>query len=645
MSTSQNPEIPSGDPPRSDSDLGSMDELINDYKTTENSSDETNKIVDQVERALESNAGEGTSSQQNSEPGGDVEQNTEANEEGGDGEKSDSDNEDSSNVVLDEHEIMRYSIGGRCSVKILDLAGVTKKSKATGRAQKTEKWVDEISSAYDPKEDLADLQAEIGKFLPEGYSLVIPTSSQRVNQPPEGCQAFYAKQFAYGLRIPFAPLLEQVLDAFTLAPAQILPNSIGYLIAFSVLMKAKDKTANFRHFWQFFKISTSSASNAGSVYFSQRSNHSVLSTIVSSNSLDWKRRFFFIKGPEEPASEGSSEMVPHRWSGQRDWVYGKRELLGQFKKGIQDDLVEAMRSDPYQSAFLVLEPVLRKAELSQATYRLVDANDPRSLSKDDKLFRESIIGCDGSVLIDSTTNNTAEKDAIPNRSLSGFDVIDEIKTQLENTCPGIVSCADILALATRDSISFQFNRSMWEVLTGRRDGIISKASEALANIPSPFANFTNLRQSFADKSLTVKDLVVLSGAHTIGVGHCNLFSNRLYNFTGKGDSDPSLNTTYATTLRSQCRSLSDNTTAVEMDPGSSLTFDNHYFSSLKQQRGLFQSDSTLMSNKIASGIVEELTSSSSKFFTEFSQSMKSMGAIDVLTGNAGEIRKKCSVVN
>ncbi|KAK4477949.1 hypothetical protein RD792_017214, partial [Penstemon davidsonii] len=119
-------------------------------------------------------------------------------------------------------------------------------------------------------------------------------------------------------------------------------------------------------------------------------------------------------------------------------------------------------------------------------------------------------GCDGSVLIDSTTNNTAEKDAIPNRSLSGFDVIDEIKTQLENTCPGIVSRADILALATRDSISFQFNKSMWEVLTGRRDGNISRASEALANIPSPFANFTNFRQSFADKSLTVKDLVVLS---------------------------------------------------------------------------------------------------------------------------------------
>lgn len=57
----------------------------------------------------------------------------------------------------------------------------------------------------------------------------------------------------------------------------------------------------------------------------------------------------------------------------------------------------------------------------------------------------------------------------------------------------------------------KFNRSMWEVLTGRRDGSISRASEALANIPSPFFNFTTLKQSFANKSLTVQDLVVLSG--------------------------------------------------------------------------------------------------------------------------------------
>ncbi|XP_058082996.1 peroxidase 39-like [Magnolia sinica] len=253
-------------------------------------------------------------------------------------------------------------------------------------------------------------------------------------------------------------------------------------------------------------------------------------------------------------------------------------------------------------------------------------------------------GCDGSVLLNCTANNKAEKDAIPNLTLAGFDVIDEIKTKLEETCPEVVSCADIVALSARDSVSFHFNRPMWKVLTGRRDGNVSHASEVLVNIPAPFSNFTTLKQNFANKGLDVHDLVVLSGAHTIGVGHCSVFSNRLYNFTGKGDADPSLNSTYAAFLRTKCKSLSDTTTTVEMDPHSSLSFDSHYYVILKQNKGLFQSDAALLTNEGAAKTVDELTNLTD-FFTEFSHSMERMGAIGVLTDHSGEIRKKCSIVN
>ncbi|PON70877.1 Peroxidase [Trema orientale] len=59
-------------------------------------------------------------------------------------------------------------------------------------------------------------------------------------------------------------------------------------------------------------------------------------------------------------------------------------------------------------------------------------------------------GCDASILLDG--NNT-EKTAFPNQSLRGYDLIDIIKKRLEKVCPGIISCADIIVIATRDAIS------------------------------------------------------------------------------------------------------------------------------------------------------------------------------------------------
>lgn len=62
-------------------------------------------------------------------------------------------------------------------------------------------------------------------------------------------------------------------------------------------------------------------------------------------------------------------------------------------------------------------------------------------------------GCDASVLLDDTPNFVGEKTAAPNaNSLRGFELIDAIKSDIESLCPGVVSCADILTIAARDSV-------------------------------------------------------------------------------------------------------------------------------------------------------------------------------------------------
>uniref|UniRef100_J3N1G5 Plant heme peroxidase family profile domain-containing protein n=1 Tax=Oryza brachyantha TaxID=4533 RepID=J3N1G5_ORYBR len=61
------------------------------------------------------------------------------------------------------------------------------------------------------------------------------------------------------------------------------------------------------------------------------------------------------------------------------------------------------------------------------------------------------MGCDGSVLLEAS-DGQAEKNASPNLSLRGFEVVDRIKARLEATCRQTVSCADILTYAARDSV-------------------------------------------------------------------------------------------------------------------------------------------------------------------------------------------------
>ena len=64
----------------------------------------------------------------------------------------------------------------------------------------------------------------------------------------------------------------------------------------------------------------------------------------------------------------------------------------------------------------------------------------------------SLQGCDASLLLNATGGKEAEKDAAPNKTLRGFAFIDRIKAIIEKECPGVVSCADVLALAARDSV-------------------------------------------------------------------------------------------------------------------------------------------------------------------------------------------------
>ncbi|KAK4399696.1 Peroxidase 57 [Sesamum angolense] len=94
-----------------------------------------------------------------------------------------------------------------------------------------------------------------------------------------------------------------------------------------------------------------------------------------------------------------------------------------------------------------------------------------------------VTGCDASILLDTTpTGEDVEKKAPHNGEfVRGFEAIDDIKTQLEAECPGVVSCADILAFANRDSLVLAAVPH-YNVAAGRRDGLASLAKNVDQNL-------------------------------------------------------------------------------------------------------------------------------------------------------------------
>ncbi|XP_065866363.1 peroxidase 60 [Euphorbia lathyris] len=249
-------------------------------------------------------------------------------------------------------------------------------------------------------------------------------------------------------------------------------------------------------------------------------------------------------------------------------------------------------------------------------------------------------GCDASILLDG---KNSEKTAIPNLSVRGYDIIDAAKSAVEFFCPGIVSCADIIAMATRDSVLLA-KGGWYNVETGRRDGLISLAADV--QLPSPSISISQSVSAFAQKRLDVSDMVYLLGGHTVGLAHCSLFQNRLYDFQNSGKPDPTMDTTLLNILRNKCPQNSDgsNTTFLDQNLSSSFIVDKSFYQQILQHKGILQVDQELALDPITSSAVQNIANGAD-FNFKFGQALVKLGRVDVLTGNEGQIRRFCRSVN
>ncbi|KAH9691542.1 peroxidase 13 [Citrus sinensis] len=259
-------------------------------------------------------------------------------------------------------------------------------------------------------------------------------------------------------------------------------------------------------------------------------------------------------------------------------------------------------------------------------------------------------GCDASILIDN--GEEGERKASGNLGVGGFEIIAEAKAKLEGICPGVVSCADIVALAARDAVAL-VKGPFYEVPTGRRDGKVSSKSLA-DNLPEVDDSIQLLKSKFRQKGLSDRDLVLLSG-HTIGLTACFFMQVRLYNFTPGGGSDPAINPEFLKQLKSKCPFQGDPNTRIPLDPVTDFIFDDQIFLNIKNGFAVIASDARLYDDENTKQILESYVSSAvgnssssgplPSFKADFAKAMVKMGNLGVKTGSEGEIRRVCAAVN
>lgn len=185
--------------------------------------------------------------------------------------------------------------------------------------------------------------------------------------------------------------------------------------------------------------------------------------------------------------------------------------------------------------------------------------------------------------------------------------------------------------------NMQLGGPTWKVLLGRRDSTTASRAKANADIPSPFMDLPALIKNFKNQGLDERDLVALSGGHTIGFAQCFVFRDRIYNET---NIDPK----FAKARRSTCPRTGSDSNLSPLDP-TPAHFDTAYFTNLKMKKGLLHSDQQLFNGGTTDAIVKTYSSNAKAFSADFARSMVKMGNIKPLTGKQGQIRFNCRKVN
>ncbi|PIA61999.1 hypothetical protein AQUCO_00200173v1, partial [Aquilegia coerulea] len=244
-------------------------------------------------------------------------------------------------------------------------------------------------------------------------------------------------------------------------------------------------------------------------------------------------------------------------------------------------------------------------------------------------------GCDGGILLVDTPDVPGEQSTLNNaNSARGYEVIDNIKTQVDRACGGpVVSCADIWQLQRLGGPSYS-------IPVGRRDAR-APSRAGTSDLPGFNEDLGRLLSKFSAKGFNAQEMVALSGAHTVGQARCAVYRQRIWN-------DTNIDPAYVESLRANCPRTADSVSdrvLAPLDPQSPNRFGNNYFQALINRRTVLRSDQAIFDGGSTDDIVRGYSNNPTTFSTDFANAMVKMGNLSPLTGTQGEIRRDCKRPN
>lgn len=101
-----------------------------------------------------------------------------------------------------------------------------------------------------------------------------------------------------------------------------------------------------------------------------------------------------------------------------------------------------------------------------------------------------------------------------------------------------------------------------------------------------------------------------------------------------------------TALRARCpqNSTIDNSINLDQNPLSAMTVDNSYYKQIVMHRGILQIDQDLALDPLTKSTVDAIAKGFN-FNVKFGEAMVKLGAVQVLTGYQGQIRRSCRAIN